>query len=227
MKIKAIVFDLDNTLIDFMKMKRMCVKNAVDAMIDAGLDYDKEKAVEVFFDMYFSLGIEYQNVFQEFSLEVLGKVDYKIIGAGISAYRKTKIAYVEPYPHVISTLRELSKRGMKLCIVTDAPKIQAWIRLSDMKLHHFFDVVVAFDDTRKLKPDSRPFKKALEELKVKPEECLMVGDWIERDIEGAKKVGMKTCFARYGHIGKMRASKADYEIDDIQEVINIVRKNSD
>lgn len=226
MKIKAILFDLDNTLMDFMKMKKMCVNNAVDAMIDAGLDYGKEEAVKLCFDMYVSLGIEHQEIFQKFSNKILGRVDYKIISAGISAYRKTKFAYVEPYPHVISTLRELTKRGIELGIVTDAPKIQAWIRLSDMKLHHFFDVVVAFDDTKKLKPHSLPFKKALGELGVKPEECLMVGDWIERDIEGAKKVGMKTCFARYGHIGEMRASNADYEIDDIKEVIGIVGNNS-
>jgi len=55
-----------------------------------------------------------------------------------------------------------------------------------------FDVVV----THGAKVKS--FNKALEMLKVKPYECLMVGDNPVRDILGAKRLGMKTCLARYG-----------------------------
>jgi len=46
--IKAVLFDLDNTLVDFMKMKEMAVEGAVDAMIDAGLNLTKEEAIEKF-----------------------------------------------------------------------------------------------------------------------------------------------------------------------------------
>jgi len=220
--IKAVLFDLDNTLIDFMKMKRMCVENAVDAMIDAGLKTKKNEAIKILFDIYDKEGLEYQFVFQKFSKKVLGRVDYRLMGAGISAYRKTKIAYLEPYPHVAETLTKLKSRGIKLAIVTDAPKIQAWIRICDLKLHHLFDAVVAFEDTGKKKPHELPFKKALEKLRVKPEECLMVGDWIERDIKGAEKLGMKTVFAKYGHIGKPKKSGANYEIRGIEELLSIV-----
>ena len=38
--IKAIIFDLDNTLLDFVKMKQFAVKAAITAMIEAGLDVD-------------------------------------------------------------------------------------------------------------------------------------------------------------------------------------------
>ncbi|MCX8193742.1 MAG: hypothetical protein N3G19_00010 [Candidatus Pacearchaeota archaeon] len=41
---KAILFDLDNTLIDFMTMKHKCCEAAIDAMIAAGLKIKKEKA---------------------------------------------------------------------------------------------------------------------------------------------------------------------------------------
>ena len=42
--IKAVIFDLDNTLLDFKKMKEQGVKAAISAMIEAGLDYDEDKA---------------------------------------------------------------------------------------------------------------------------------------------------------------------------------------
>ena len=50
----------------------------------------------------------------------------------------------------------------------------------------------------------------------------MVGDWPERDIKWAKAIGMKTCFARYGN-PKIKKSGADYEIDDIKMLLDIVK----
>ncbi len=39
--IKAVIFDLDNTLLDFMKMKEVAVKSAIKGMIEAGLEIDE------------------------------------------------------------------------------------------------------------------------------------------------------------------------------------------
>ena len=49
MAIKAVLFDVDNTLIDFMKMKRACCEAAIDAMIDAGLNMSKKDALKVLY----------------------------------------------------------------------------------------------------------------------------------------------------------------------------------
>ena len=50
----------------------------------------------------------------------------------------------------------------------------------------------------------------------------MVGDWPERDIKGAKAIGMETCFARYGN-PKAKKVYADYEIDDIKMLLDIIK----
>ena len=92
-----------------------------------------------------------------------------------------------------------------------------------MGIDDFFDVVVGLEDTGKLKPSKLPFKKALSELKVKPSQCLMVGDRPERDIKGAKSLGMKTCFAKYGNTGKKSNIKADYTIKSIEGLIGVVK----
>ena len=57
---------------------------------------------------------------------------------------------------------------------------------------------MTFEDTGERKPHEAPFRRALELLQVEPGEALMIGDWAERDVVGAAKVGMKTVFARYG-----------------------------
>lgn len=221
--IKAVLFDLDNTLIDFEKMKRVSVEAAVEAMIDAGLKMDREKATKKLYEIYEKEGLEYQRIFDDFLREALGCVDYKILASAIAAYRKTKFAYLEPYPHVLPTLTKLSKWGIKLGVVSDAPRLQAWIRLCSMKLHHAFDFVVAFEDTGKTKAEKLPFEKALKELGIKPNEVLMVGDWPERDIEGAKKLGIKTAFAKYGAKKGTTCPGADYVINDVEELLNLVR----
>ena len=93
-------------------------------------------------------------------------------------------------------------------------------------MHHLFDSVVALDDTGNRKPSPEPFKKISNLLDISPENILMVGDWPERDVIGAKKLNMKTAFAKYGDIFKTEHSGADYDLDDISEIIQIVNLNN-
>ena len=219
--IKSVIFDLDNTLIDFMTMKKLSCDAAISSMIDAGLNVKKEKAIKELFSLYDKYGLEEKTIFQKFLKKITKKVDYEILASGIVAYRRVRTGFLEPYPHVGEVLFELKRRGIKLAIVSDAPRLKAWIRLVSMKINHLFDVVVTFDDTKEFKPSIKPFEVALKKLKFKPGECLVVGDRPERDIKGAKKLGMFTCFAKYGN-PKGKGAKADYEINDIKELLEIV-----
>ena len=219
--IKAVIFDLDNTLIDFLTFKRVCCDAALNAMIGSGLEVNKEEATKLLFELYDQYGMEDKTIFQRFLKKLTKDIDYEILASGIVAYRRVRSGYLEPYPKVAEVLFELKKRNIKLAIVSDAPRLKAWIRLVSMKINHLFDVVVTFDDTNEFKPSNKPFKVAFRKLKLKPQECLMVGDRPERDIKGAKKLGMLTCFAKYGN-PKVSSSDADYEITDIKELVEIV-----
>ena len=219
--LKAIIFDLDNTLIDFMTMKKLSCDAAITAMIGAGLNVDKEKAMKELFKLYDKYGLEKKTIFQKFLKKIAKKVDYEILASGIVAYRRVRAGFLEPYPHVSEVLFELKRRGIKLAIVSDAPRLKAWIRLVSMKINHLFDVVVTFEDTKELKPSTKPFEFTFKKLKLKPQQCLMVGDRPERDIKGAKKLGIITCFAKYGN-PKAKSLGADYEINDIKELLEIV-----
>ncbi|GIS72317.1 MAG: hypothetical protein CM1200mP10_18940 [Candidatus Neomarinimicrobiota bacterium] len=65
---------------------------------------------------------------------------------------------------------------------------------------------------------------ALSQLKIDPEEALMVGDWPERDVVGAKKLGIRTIFARYGDSFGTVDSGADWDINDVYEIVGIVKE---
>ena len=220
--IKAVIFDLDNTLVDFYRMKKSAVQAAVNSMLDAGLNKTFDEAYEHILRVYDSEGIEYQEVFDQFLQESQGEIDFKILAAGVVAYRKAREAALVLYPHVTMTLTTLAKRGVKLAIITDAPPKQAWLRLCYLHLHHLFDTVIVSEETGAHKPSPLPFVKALDTLGVEPGEALMLGDWPDRDIVGAKNVGIRTAFARYGDRREVEKSGADYDIDDISELIEIV-----
>ncbi len=221
-KIRAVIFDLDNTLIDFMRMKDEAVRAAADAMVDTGLEMSWEDVVGGIEEVYREKGIEYQQVFDDFLEKKLGSIDWKILASGILAYRRSREAHLVLYPHVQETLVKLAKRGLGLAVVTDAPRREAWLRLVKLGLHHLFDVVVTFEDTGKLKPDPAPFQRALHLLEIDANEAIMVGDWVERDMVGAGKLGIKTAFAKYGDVFDAQESGADYELEDIAELIDIV-----
>ena len=225
--IQAIIFDLDNTLLDFIKMKQFAVKAAITAMNEAGLNVDEEKAYQDIIDLYVDKGWENQQVFDDYLNQTIGEVSNKILAAGIVAYRRAREATLLVYPNVNKTLIELIKMGIKLAVVSDAPSREAWMRLYYLNLHHLFDPVLTYDDSGVRKPSPKPFQMALDYLKVKPEEALMVGDWPERDVVGAKQIGMKTIFARYGDTFGTIDSGADWEINDIYEVVAIIKELND
>lgn len=222
--IKAVIFDLDNTLVDFMAMKNQAVDAAIHAMRDAGLVLTHEEIRKRIDAIYAERGIEFQNVFDQLLFNEFSKVDHKILASGIIAYRRAREAALVLYPHVYLTLVQLVKMNLKIAVVSDAPGREAWLRLCYLNLHHLFDAVVTFDDTKMRKPNREPFVEALKRLGVEAREALMIGDWAERDVVGAAQVGMKTVFARYGDTFGTVVSHADYEVDDITELIDIVRQ---
>jgi putative hydrolase of the HAD superfamily len=224
--IKSVIFDLDNTLVDFMAMKRQAIDAAINSMIDAGLKLPFTEVRERIDAIYKERGIEFQNVFDQFLYDLFQKVDYKILSAGIIAYRRAREAALVPYPHVNMTLVDLVKHGIKLAVVSDAPTREAWLRLSYLNFHHFFEAVVTFEDTGERKPSPAPFRRALYLLGVEPHEAIMVGDWPERDVVGAAQLGMITVFARYGDTFGTVDSNATYDIDDISELLDIISREN-
>jgi len=224
--IKGVVFDLDNTLLDFMKMKEFAVKAAIKGMIEAGLIVNEDKSYNEINSIYEEFGWENQKVFDVFLEKSIGHVDNKFLAAGIVAYRRAREANLMAYPNVNKTLMALSKSGIKLGVVSDAPSREAWMRIYYLNLYHYFDVVITFDDSGERKPSPIPFQLALDGMGLRPEETIMIGDWPERDVVGAQQIGMKTAFARYGDTFGTVNSGADWDLNDIYQLVGIINEHN-
>lgn len=225
--IKAVIFDLDNTLLDFISMKESAVTSAVHAMIEAGLDLDEKSSYERIITLYQETGWENQQIFDIFLKEKTGEVDNKYLAAAIVSYRRAREATLRLYPDVQRTLNVLAKMGIKLAVVSDAPSREAWMRIYYLNLHHVFDLVLTFDDVGERKPSPKGFEMALEKLGIKTDEALMIGDWPERDVAGASKLGIKTIYAKYGDTFGTVESGADWDVENIYEVVGIIKSLND
>lgn len=223
--LKAIVFDLDNTLVNFWEFKLESSKAAAKAMVGAGLDMSEGTAERLIFKIYDKHGIEYQLTFTDmlkpFKLE---KIEFeRIRNAAITAYLRVKENMLAPYEGVEEMLEGL-REEYKLAILTDAAHEQAHKRLEFCKLKNYFEAVGTFHDTNVYKPGIEPFKRILEKLEVSASEALMVGDNPSRDIRGAKMIGMKTCFAKYGHNFGNDGTIADFEAQKPKDILEIVKR---
>ena len=190
MSIKALFFDIDNTLYDSATLSSMARKNSVKGMIDAGLDVDENTALNDLESIIKKHGSNYPRHYDEL-LENYGLVDPKVIAAGVVAYEHTKWAYLKPSPGVLPTLMEL-KTDYKLGVISNGLTIKQWEKLVGLGIHHFFDVVVTSQECGCEKPDLGIFKIALRAVNTKPDESVMIGDKLDVDIEGGKNAGMHT-----------------------------------
>ncbi|MCD6557476.1 MAG: HAD-IIIA family hydrolase [Candidatus Aenigmarchaeota archaeon] len=226
--IKYIFFDLDNTLVDFMGIKKMCCSAAVDAMIKEGLEMSKKDAMKILFELYENYGIEYDKIFQKFLIRVMKKIDYKILARAVYEYRRVQLRHLKPYPGVVHLMKKLKQEGYKLSIVSDAPSMKVWLRLFETGLAEYFDFVVAFDETRQKKPSRGVFRLAVKKAGCKPHEILFVGDDPMRDVNGAKAVGIKTVFALYGLVPKykkyVKSISPDYVIRRPSELLDVLKR---
>jgi putative hydrolase of the HAD superfamily len=219
---KAVIFDLDNTLVDFVDRKKIVIRETVKAMIDAGLDEDFEALHKDFSEYYWSHGIENQKIFQNYLMHRYKKIDYRILAHAIIAYRKVNSGLLRPYPGARRLLIYLKSQGYKLAILSDAPRLEAYMRLCTVGFDDFFDVILTTDDTKTVKPHSKGFFLAAKKLGVHIKDCIMIGDTPDRDIVGAKKLGMLTIFAEYG--AREKTVEADYVAKNIMDVLRIFEK---
>ncbi|VVB65631.1 Glyceraldehyde 3-phosphate phosphatase [Candidatus Gugararchaeum adminiculabundum] len=224
--IRAVVFDLDNTLMDFLEMKRQGCKIAARELVSSGVDLENKDAEKLLMQTHLDVGDEGEDVFEEFLKKLNKKVDKELVKKSFKTYNRAKKEFMKPYPNVIEVLTFLKGKGIKLAVITDAEEPQAMERILGIGVEKFFDAVITQSHTKSQKPDEKPFREALKKLGTKPEETLMVGDSLERDVWGAKRVGMLAAYAKYGEDWEWKwphkEVTPDYVLHDICELMKII-----
>lgn len=188
---KAVLFDMDNTLFDFIAaMKRGAA--AAAAVIGVGTG---DQLLSYY--LRWKYHIEDHANLQDFMMDHhTFTVDSYL--TAVKAFEAAKFAGLTPYPGIPRLLSSLKKKGYKLGIVTDAYEYAAIERLRHTGLAGYCDTIIAYDATGYKKPHHAPFECAMNLLGTQPYETVYIGDSIRRDIEPAKALGLATVYAAYG-----------------------------
>ncbi|GAC1428080.1 MAG: HAD family hydrolase [Ktedonobacteraceae bacterium] len=126
------------------------------------------------------------------------------------------------YPQVQETLDQLHSQ-YRMAIVSDAQSAYAVPELRAVGILNYFNPVIVSGDYGYRKPDPRLFRKALAALEVRPEQALYLGNDLYHDILGAQQVGMKAIFVSYGRANIASEMIApDYIIYTFAELIQAV-----
>lgn len=209
MDFKAILLDLDGTLLDTIPD----IADAVNAMRD---DLGMPPLSMETLASYVGKGSEHL-VIQALSDNTDGTVpDARQTAHALSVfyehYRAVNGRQSRLYPGVQDGLSKFRKAGMKMAVVTNKPEAFTHMLLIKAGLAHFFDAVVCGDTCERKKPDPMPLLHACELLDVAPANALMIGDSIN-DAQGARAAGIRVLAVPYGYNEGIDVRNLD--VDDI------------
>jgi len=216
-RIKAVIFDMDNTLFDFVEAKLKACK-AVVRMIG---ENDEFELIEYF--LTGTGGFEDKKRIADY-LHNKGKYTDELYHQCCLRYEDVKLRNIVRYPGIRETLGRLREQKLKLAVVTDASRTDAIARLRKTDLLLFFDYIIPAELSGKRKPAPDSFALALEKLGVAAREAVLVGDSLARDIVPGKKLGLVTVHAAYGdrNFRENKSVRADFRVESPGELVGVV-----
>lgn len=190
--IRAVFFDMDDTLYDTSGFAAIARRAAVKAMVHNGLKCSEDEGYDLLMDIVKEKGSNYDKHFNILTKEVNGVEDPLIIVNGIITYHNTKFAMLKLEPECFSILLYLKSKDYKVGLITNGKEIKQWEKLVRLGLYPFFDDVVTSESVGVEKPDPEIYNIAMQRLDVTAGTSLMVGNSFETDIMGAYNAGIQS-----------------------------------
>ncbi|MBY0538941.1 HAD-IA family hydrolase [Patescibacteria group bacterium] len=163
--------------------------------------------------------------FDEYVFFLAGRRDFDPLPIQTShrVFQLERLDLSVPFPGALETLTELKKRGYKLATITNRGRSTGEATLHKEGMDILLDTALFSEDAPELKPSPVPLQIALDRMHLVPEEAVMIGD-ADVDIEAGKRAGVATIRATYGfHFSSDASLRADTEISDIRELLNIFK----
>ncbi|MDP1552270.1 MAG: TIGR02253 family HAD-type hydrolase [Methanobacteriaceae archaeon] len=188
--LKAVFFDIDDTLFDTSGFAKLARKAALNMMIDAGLPLSSTEAYKLLREIIGQKGSNYDKHFNVLTKTVFGEEKPLLIALGMINYHNVKFALLRPFPETISTLINIKAKGYRLGVISNGITIKQWEKLIRLGIYPFFDEVVTSDEVGFEKPHGRIFEEALNRMGCSAEKSVMIGNKFTEDIMGAVNAGM-------------------------------------
>jgi phosphoglycolate phosphatase len=220
--IKAIMIDLDGTLLDTVQDLALAVNLM---LIDLGCPTLQEKRIANF------VGKGVFHLVRRALTDVNGRepdeaLFERAMPLFMGCYERTNGEHTKPYPGVIEGLEALRAAGFPLACVTNKITRFTLPLLQQQRLEHYFREVIAGDTLPKKKPDPLPLTHTAQKFGVEPRDLLLIGDSLN-DVEAARAAGCPVFCVDYGYNEGLdvRTFDVDAIVPSLVEASKLIKKS--
>jgi len=230
MHYKNLFFDLDHTLWDF-------ETNAKETLHELyGMNQLNEKGVHDFQLFYERYSYHNERLWERYTKGFIKQeelrwkrmwlvlLDFK--SADESLARSLAAQFLERlpfrknlFPYTVEILEYLTSKGYVLHLLTNGFENVQQSKLRSSNLQNYFTEVITSEASNSLKPNKEIFEYALARCKTCKEECIMIGDNLDADIQGAINAGLDTVFVN--HLNVKPHIQPTYMIHHLKELEEI------
>lgn len=217
----AVIFDLDNTLVNRRLAFREYSKRFIGQYIAVSDSAHHEELVEWIRradrDGYRKKRELYEEILHTLPMISQGTTVEEMLHFWFSEFYKCTVLM----EGALDILADLKCKGLKLGIITNGSVHTQNSKIDQVMLRDYFDVIIVSDEVQLKKPDKRIFELALERLNAEPQESWYVGDHPVNDIQGALSAGLNTVWLK-GYTDLVESlTDETIKIDRLQELTRI------
>ncbi|WP_068775498.1 YjjG family noncanonical pyrimidine nucleotidase [Paenibacillus sp. FJAT-26967] len=226
---KAILFDVDNTLLDYDLSELASMKQAL-----AVHNLHNDMVWEEFWDTFRPINFRYWTERNRNNHHIREVLEYSFTDTFTQLQQDTSVSKLitETYwelfcnschlePHAEDILEYLHGK-VKLGIITNGIGEAQRRRLQAGVIFDYFDALIISDEVGSWKPENRIFQEALDRLDVHASEALFVGDSIHDDFAGAMRMGMDFCLYNPRRLHYDQHPKPAYTIHSLADLKNML-----
>lgn len=215
--IKAVLFDLDGTLLDRDASLLHFARDQYERLHLRLGGISKDEYVHSLIELdcrgYVWKDVVYRRMVSKFGFTI----EWEEL---LADYIRNFHRHCVPFSNMLTSLNQL-KEGYKLGLITNGLFVVQSANIKALGLDKLLDIILISESEGVAKPDPEIFRRASERLGVSTEECIFVGDHPEKDITAAKKVGMTAIWKRdYEYT----SSDANYIVEDLAELVSILNR---
>jgi putative hydrolase of the HAD superfamily len=202
-RLDAVLFDIDDTLCGTTEFARRARRNAVEAMVAAGLGLDPDLVERELDEVISEFSSNYDHHFDQLltrlrPASLARRNSALIVAAGVAAYHDTKFRDLQPFPDVLPLLEALGRAGLVRGVITHGWTSKQAEKLVRLRVAPLLDPHAVFISSQIgiSKPNPKLYQTAVRDLSLVPSRVMYVGDSPEHDIAPPASIGMVTVFAR-------------------------------
>ncbi len=219
--IKAVLFDLDGTLLDRASSLKAFLdeqhKRFAHRLGAADLETWRSRFVMLDQNGHVHKALVYKALLAEFGGDAEAEADL------LADYRQRCCEHARGFAGMANSPEALRGKGLKLGIVTNGETDFQMRNIKALGLEGMVDAILISEAEGLRKPDAAIFFRAAERVGARPEQCLFVGDNPEADILGAHRAGMKTAWFNSGAVWpEGLAVNPGAEIRELSQTLGLV-----